>query len=115
MTLKDDKSVCGSMRDVVASALDSTGWSQAELSRRSGLPPAVISRILSEKRSPTSGHLDRIAHAFGRNAREMFGSTDVASSITAWVPRVELEMLQRELDDVRTVNRELEAELGFDT
>jgi transcriptional regulator with XRE-family HTH domain len=50
--------------------MDDHGWTQAELARKSGLSPAVISRILSDDRDrlvqiPDDATVDGLARAFG--------------------------------------------------
>ena len=48
--------------------MDVRGWSQSELSRRSGVPQPRISQILAAHRDCQLSTIDRLADAFGLTA-----------------------------------------------
>ena len=54
---------------VVASALASSGLSQAELARRAGLPRSVLNAYVRGTRDPGAAALERIVAAAGRELR----------------------------------------------
>lgn len=53
-----------SFSDWMVKELDNRGWSQADLSRASGLTDATISRVLSETRNPGKDFCVKVAKAF---------------------------------------------------
>lgn len=59
------------LADNIRHQLKVKGWSQAELARRCGWPPARINEILAGKGDPRLGTIEKVALAFGLTAREM--------------------------------------------
>lgn len=79
--------------ETILAKLAELDWSQAQLARRTGLHPGVLSRLITRKREATVEHLDRIARAFNSTAQALFGTGDGAEILTRWVQRSELEAM----------------------
>lgn len=58
--------------DWVLQELNSRGWDQAELARRSGISDAHISRVVTGGRKPGADAVQRIARALRLPAEEVF-------------------------------------------
>jgi transcriptional regulator with XRE-family HTH domain len=63
--------VMDSLANNIRFQLKIKGWSQSELARRCGWPPARINEILAGKADPRLGTIEKVASAFGLTAREM--------------------------------------------
>lgn len=58
------------------------GWSQVELSRRSGVTQATISSLEGARRVPTLPTLRKISKAFGIPIRELLADNPDATTLT---------------------------------
>ncbi len=58
------------------------GWSQVELSRRSGVTQATISSLEGARRVPTLPTLRKISKAFGISVRELLSEKPDTTTLT---------------------------------
>lgn len=89
------------------------GWDQAELSRRSGITTAHISRIMTGQRHPGTEALSGIAHALRLPAEDLFrraGLLPMPVSATTDDRRL-MQDLVRKLEKMNADDRRYAAEL----
>lgn len=61
--------------DTIRRWMAARGWSEGELSRRSGVPQPTVHRIITgESKSPRREKVERIARAFGRTIEDAYDS-----------------------------------------
>lgn len=65
------KRIMRTLADNIRHQLKAKDWSQSELARRCGWPPARINEILAGKADPRLGTIEKVAAAFGLTTREM--------------------------------------------
>lgn len=87
---------------------------QAWLSKQSGLSAAVISRLLSGKRSPTLEHAEVMAPVFGLDVATLLRGTDAEArlqEVQNWVPRSHYDDAIKKMIEFESRNRELDEQL----
>jgi len=87
-------------------------WSNAELAKRSHLPPSLVSRLLGGKRKPAVKHGLAIAQAFSMSLGQLVLETDAVYLLRDNVP---MQDFNREVDERVKAQTEvacLQAELG---
>lgn len=69
---------------VVAQLRREKGWSQNELSRRAGLSPAAVSRLLTGERKPRLEHLLAMAAALEVSLERLAAKTEAEPLVARW-------------------------------
>ncbi len=92
--------------------LEKLGWNQAELARRAGLKPPVVSRVLTGVNDPELDTLDAIAHALGVTSAQLLSDPAAKESKPIVIePTLDdaLEMLRAEVKKSGRGSRLLQA------
>jgi transcriptional regulator with XRE-family HTH domain len=87
---------------------------QTWLAEQSGLSTAVVSRLISGKRSPKLEHAESMAPVFGLDVAVLLRGTDAESrlqEVIDWVPRAHYEAAISKMIEFESRNRELEEQL----